>query len=117
MQLAICLARMFQYWSNFWGDVSKDGFYKRAPDYFNLVKRERQGLWNVAFVNHLVAIRGDVIKDKCVILFDFLFRSHVMCSTFSSDHMCYFLSNTVPSNTRIPILTNKNLWFDYNVDL
>ncbi|XP_063681239.1 procollagen-lysine,2-oxoglutarate 5-dioxygenase-like [Bolinopsis microptera] len=55
-----------QYWSNFWGDVSKDGFYKRSTDYFNMVKRERLGLWNVAFVNHLVAIRGDVIKDKKV---------------------------------------------------
>nr|AQX17749.1 procollagen-lysine 5-dioxygenase [Hormiphora californensis] len=52
-----------QYWSNFWGDVNKDGFYKRAPDYFELVKRERQGLWNVPLVNNLVAIRGDVVRS------------------------------------------------------
>ena len=46
--------------------MGDDGFYKRAPDYFELVKRERLGLWNVAFVNNLVAIRGDVIDSGLV---------------------------------------------------
>jgi len=60
--IATQLTQPGQYWSNFWGEVNKDGFYQRSADYFQLVKRERMGLWNVAFVNNLVAIRGDVIQ-------------------------------------------------------
>jgi len=45
-------------WSNFWGDLNKDGFYLRSADYMDIVKGIRVGLWNVPYVNGAYLVHG-----------------------------------------------------------
>ncbi|KAI1712024.1 procollagen-lysine,2-oxoglutarate 5-dioxygenase [Ditylenchus destructor] len=48
--------------SNFWGAVSHSGYYARADDYVELAERRRLGLWNVPFVNSILAISGQKLS-------------------------------------------------------
>jgi GR25 family glycosyltransferase involved in LPS biosynthesis len=36
--------------SNFWGDIGGDNFYKRSYDYMDIVNRQKKGCWNVPYV-------------------------------------------------------------------
>lgn len=42
--------------SNFWGEVAHDGFYKRSCDYVSIVQSEKKGIWNVPYVNGSILI-------------------------------------------------------------
>ncbi|XP_047131925.2 procollagen-lysine,2-oxoglutarate 5-dioxygenase 1 isoform X1 [Hydra vulgaris] len=48
--------------SNFWGKVGQDGFYERSPDYIDIVKYNRRGVWNVPFVSNVYLIQSDTLK-------------------------------------------------------
>ena len=41
------MSKYQKFWSNFWGDVSADGYYSRSPDYLEIVKNKRK----VSFVH------------------------------------------------------------------
>ena len=51
-------------WSNFWGDITSSGYYKRSFDYFDLVKYEKTGCWNVPYVMGVYLIKREIIKDN-----------------------------------------------------
>jgi len=57
------MSKYKKFWSNFWGDISADGFYARSPDYLDIVKNVRRGVWNSPFVSHVYLINLSVI-DK-----------------------------------------------------
>ena len=40
--VAPLLVRPKEYWSNFWGSLTDDGFYARSHDYVQIVKNERR---------------------------------------------------------------------------
>ncbi|KAI1727368.1 procollagen-lysine,2-oxoglutarate 5-dioxygenase 3 [Ditylenchus destructor] len=48
--------------SNFWGAVSHTGYYARSDDYVELAERRRSGLWNVPFVNSILAFSRQKIS-------------------------------------------------------
>ncbi len=50
-------------WSNFWGDLTNTGYYKRAPDYLQIVHGERHGVWNVPYVTGMIMMSRDVIEQ------------------------------------------------------
>lgn len=49
-------------WSNFWGDIDIFGYYKRAPDYFDIVGGHRRGCWNVPYINGVYLIKRAVLE-------------------------------------------------------
>lgn len=57
------LIRPYTAWSNFWGDLSSDGFYARSVDYMEIVNNNRRGLWNVPFVSSCYLISGAIIHN------------------------------------------------------
>lgn len=61
--LAPMVSKYEKYWSNFWGDVSYDGYYARSPDYLDLVRKVRMGVWNSPFIAAIYLINSTVI-DK-----------------------------------------------------
>ena len=61
--LAPMMSKYQKFWSNFWGDVSADGYYKRSPDYLDIVKNIRRGVWNSPFISQIYLISLSVI-DK-----------------------------------------------------
>lgn len=53
-------------WSNFWGALSSNGFYARSPDYIDIVKYIRRGVWNSPFVANLYLIKANKIEEMVV---------------------------------------------------
>jgi len=56
--VAPLVVRPSKTWSNFWGDINKDGFYMRSADYMDIVKGIRVGLWNVPYVSGVYLVQG-----------------------------------------------------------
>jgi len=55
------MSKYQKFWSNFWGDVSADGYYSRSPDYLEIVKNKRKGVWNSPFVSLIYLINKSVL--------------------------------------------------------
>jgi hypothetical protein len=49
-------------WSNFWGDISQDGWYKDSFDYIDIVNNKKQGCWNVPFISGNILINKEYLK-------------------------------------------------------
>ena len=60
------LSKPGKLWSNFWGAVGSDGYYARSPDYIEIVKNHRMGVWNSPFVSSVYLIKSSTIKKMAV---------------------------------------------------
>lgn len=50
--------------SNFWGDIAENNFYKRSDDYLDIVNKEKKGCWNVAYVSACFLMKKDNFKKE-----------------------------------------------------
>ncbi|VDD77357.1 unnamed protein product [Mesocestoides corti] len=50
--------------SNFWGEMTAEGYYKRSADYFDLQRRQKSGIYPVAMVHTAVLVNLRHTKDK-----------------------------------------------------
>ena len=55
--------------SNFWGDLDGNGYYKRSHNYLDIVGRDEISLWNVPYVNGTYLFNNKVY-DTCPDLFE-----------------------------------------------
>lgn len=60
--IAPLLSRPAKLWSNFWGAITRDGYYARSSDYVELVARERVGIWNVPLLMNAYLIEGNFLR-------------------------------------------------------
>lgn len=49
-------------WSNFWGSINKNGYYKRSFDYLDIVKYNKKGCWNVPYITNIYLIKRNIIE-------------------------------------------------------
>lgn len=56
--VAAMMTRHGRVWSNFWGAVSENGFYKRSNDYMDIIHRKQKGIWNVPYIASVYLIHG-----------------------------------------------------------
>jgi len=42
--------------SNFWGDLDDNGYYKRSFNYFDIIDRKHQGCWNMPYISGAMLI-------------------------------------------------------------
>ena len=42
--------------SNFWGDMTEEGYYKRSHDYFDIQRRHKEGIFPVAMIHMAVLV-------------------------------------------------------------
>lgn len=61
--VAPLLTRPYKAWSNFWGALSKQGYYKRSFDYMDIVSFRRKGLWNVPYISSCYLINATVLRN------------------------------------------------------
>ena len=52
------------FWSNFWGDLDNNGFYKRSFDYLNIINYERKAIWNVPYLTGIYLIKREIIEQN-----------------------------------------------------
>ncbi|XP_050059539.1 procollagen-lysine,2-oxoglutarate 5-dioxygenase isoform X1 [Aphis gossypii] len=62
--IAPMLTRPFKAWSNFWGALSKDGFYARSLDYMDIVNYNKTGIWNVPYISSCYLMKGTILENK-----------------------------------------------------
>ncbi|TGZ56002.1 hypothetical protein CRM22_010250 [Opisthorchis felineus] len=60
--IAPMLSRRGKLWSNFWGALSRDGYYERSDDYVEIVERKRVGIWNVPFIRDAYLLSRRVVR-------------------------------------------------------
>lgn len=51
------------YWSNFWGELDDNNYYKRSFDYLNIVTYERKAIWNVPFISSIYLIHRSILEQ------------------------------------------------------
>ena len=44
-------------WSNFWGDISESGYYKRSSDYMDIIQYTKKAVWNVPYLTGIYLVR------------------------------------------------------------
>ena len=57
--VAPMLKRKQSMWSNFWGDIDKNLFYKRSNDYIDILNLKRKGIWNVPYIYGTILIKNN----------------------------------------------------------
>ena len=68
--------------SNFWGSLDSSGYYRRSVDYFDLIERDKVGVWNVPYIS------GTLLMDRSIVAnFDLL--SRVKYSDDKDMNFCY----------------------------
>jgi procollagen-lysine,2-oxoglutarate 5-dioxygenase len=50
-------------WSNFWGDLDKNGYYKRSFDYCDIVNYSRKAIWNVPYLSGVYLIKRAFLEE------------------------------------------------------
>ncbi len=49
-------------WSNFWGDIGVNGWYRDSFDYIDIVNNKKKGCWNVPFISGNILINKEYLK-------------------------------------------------------
>jgi len=55
------LSKRGKLWSNFWGAIDNQGYYKRSPDYLDIVHGEKVGIWNSPYITGCYLIKREVL--------------------------------------------------------
>ena len=50
-------------WTNIWMSVDSKGFYERSFDYIQIIKGERKGIWNCAYINNCFLLKREIYND------------------------------------------------------
>ena len=74
-------------WSNFWGSLDNNGYYKRSFDYLNIISYERKAIWNVPYLYGIYLIKRkfleeypNIYKDNSSMDIDMRFCKNVRCT-------------------------------------
>lgn len=97
--VAPLLTRPGKAWSNFWGALTKDGFYSRSNDYMDIVHSVKRGLWNVPFIASAYIINSTLLKSRDRTLINFtrprLDADMAFCSNLRNLDVFMYVSNRV----------------------
>lgn len=47
-------------WTNFWGDLDSNGYYKRSFDYIDIINGVKRGCWNVPYITGTYLMKRNV---------------------------------------------------------
>ena len=106
--------------SNFWGDLDSNGYYKRSNDYIKILKRELKGCWNVPYIWYALLIKREFFTEDNFrkelfgeddIDMNFcsnLRKNNIFMNLLNTDEFGYFLETNICNLTSY--LTNQSKW-------
>lgn len=103
--------------SNFWGKLTKKGWYSRSHDYIDILNRKKINIWNVPYVNSNILInknifeKYDLFKDN-----NFEDVDMQMCHNMRNYNESIYLTNQKLYGYILPE-DSKNLYIDYKNNL
>lgn len=84
------------FYTNFWGDLDSNGYYRRSNNYFDIMERNEIGCWNVPYITHVFLLSKDLLHS-------YIFEQHgqrysdidmVMCSNIRNKFNFLHVLNT-----------------------
>lgn len=57
------LSKRGQLWSNFWGAIDENGFYKRSEDYVEIVSDQKRGCFKVPYITGAILIKRETANN------------------------------------------------------
>lgn len=94
--VAPLLVRPGKMWSNFWGAITSDGYYKRSDDYVAIVQRTRTGLWNVPYMYGVYLVQKRHLPVMSQFRLDTGYDNDmVLCSTFRDKVIFIYVDNEI----------------------
>ena len=58
------LVKKGEIFSNFWGDVGQNNFYKRSEDYIDIVTYKKIGVWNVSYISQCFLMKKEYFNEE-----------------------------------------------------
>jgi hypothetical protein len=49
--------------SNYWGEIDENGFYKQSPDYLDIIRRDKIGIWDGPYIFAAYLIKKSAIPQ------------------------------------------------------
>ena len=92
--------------SNFWGDLSDIGYYKRSHDYCKILNRELISIWNVPHIRGNLLIKYETFINNNYIFNDDLYIT--LCNTFLKNNELMYLLNKELYGTKIYDINDNN---------
>ena len=68
-------------WANVWGAINKNFYYKRSPDYVDIISGKIKGVFNVPYVGEIILHKGSTVKKIGFIYENNLFELYVLYAT------------------------------------
>ena len=50
-------------WTNYWGDIDGNGWYRQSFNYFDIIEYRHKGCWNVPYINNLYLIKSSIVDQ------------------------------------------------------
>ncbi|TNN20348.1 Procollagen galactosyltransferase 1 isoform 2 [Schistosoma japonicum] len=63
---SLTIEHLINYYSNFWGAMSEEGYYVRSEHYFDLLKRHIQGVYPVAMVHSIFLVNLQYYQSELI---------------------------------------------------
>jgi GR25 family glycosyltransferase involved in LPS biosynthesis len=58
------LVKKGEVFSNFWGDIEENNFYKRSEDYLDIVNYKKLGVWNVPYISQCFLMKKKYFNEE-----------------------------------------------------
>jgi hypothetical protein len=93
------LVRVNKWWSNFWGEINEEGFYKKSEDYEDIVLREKLGVFEAPYISSCILMKKNIFLKT----FNFLHynienvygNDMAFCYNMRKNNISMYVDNTV----------------------
>lgn len=83
-----------QLFSNFWGDITEDGWYKRSENYLDIINQKKIDIWKVPYITGNILIKKEILKKYNLIeKSQFNDIDMIICDTFRKHNEDMYLIN------------------------
>lgn len=82
-------------WSNFWGDINENGYYKKSSHYLDIVNSVKKGCWNVPYIADIYLIKRNIIEQNPNVYTsnNYLEIDMRMCHNFRENNILMYVTN------------------------
>ena len=101
--IAPLVKKQNELFSNYWGDVDENGFYKRSNNYIDIVNRNIKGLFKAKYINSCFILSKNIAES----IQNFYKLNHKS----NNDYDITFANNC--RNNNIPMVVNNNENYGY----
>jgi hypothetical protein len=89
----LLISKENQIYSNYWGDIQHNGYYKRSGNYLDVVRKTTRGIFNAKYV------ASAILLDRYVLMLNFVQENHFsdpdmkLCYNFRQQNILMYVVN------------------------